>query len=172
MLTDAARNHRSWFERSRDVVELEGVTLFLGCGDAVVAFPDADGGLAGAVRLACESGAREIGCWALRPDDELGMQLSRLGFQDGWQPQWMGVHSRGRLEEPKHDVEITTMCARHLPYASEGHETVLGGDVHHFVVRAGAAIAGHAVLKSTERQPESTTWALRRSLGSRVTAAR
>jgi GNAT superfamily N-acetyltransferase len=143
---DAARNHRSWFGRGRELVELDGVTLFLGDGDALLAFPHREGDLTSAVRLARESGAREIGCWALLPDDDLAARLSGLGFQDGWQPHWMGADPRGQMDEPGHEIEATTDCARELPYSSGGHESVLGGDVHHFVVRDGVTIVGHAVL--------------------------
>ena len=146
MLADAERNHRAWFGRARSRVELDGVELFLGDGDAVLAFPDADGDLDEAVRLARESGARGVGCWSLRPDGALGARLAALGFQDGWQPHWMGRDPGGAFDAPAHDVEESTACARGLPYASAAHEAVLGGDVHHFVARSGAEVVGHAVL--------------------------
>jgi ribosomal protein S18 acetylase RimI-like enzyme len=146
VLEDAARNHRSWFGKGRELVELDAVALFLGRDDAVLAFPRCEGDLSTAVRLACESGANEIGCWALAPDGELGSRLSQLGFQDGWEPHWMGTDPRGQREEPGHEVEETAECARCLPYSSKGHESVLGGNVHHFVVREGPTIVGHAVL--------------------------
>jgi Acetyltransferase (GNAT) family len=146
MLSDAARNHLSWFARGRELVELDAVRVFLGDGDAVLAFPEADGDLADAVRLARESGAREISCWALLPDVDLGERLSALGLQDGWQPHWMGVDPTSQREEPAHAVEETTTCSRVLDYWSGRHESVLGGDVHHFVVRSDDTIVGHAVL--------------------------
>ena len=146
MLSDAARNHLSWFARGRELVELDAVRVFLGDGDAVLAFPEADGDLADAVRLARESGAREISCWALLPDVDLGERLSALGLQDGWQPHWMGADPRTQREEPAHAVEETTTCSRALDYWSARHESVLGGDVHHFVVRSDDTIVGHAVL--------------------------
>jgi len=101
--------------------------------------------------MACESEITEIGCWALLPDDLLGERLSALGFQDGWQPHWMGFDASRHVDEPGHDVEETTRCARDLPYASEAHESALGGDVRHFVVRDGTRIAGHAVLNIDDR---------------------
>ena len=146
VVRDAAKNHRSWFGRARERLEVDGVTLFLGRGDAVLAFPDTESDLSAAVRLARESGAREIGCWALRPDDRLGERLTGLGFQDGWQPHWLGVDPGSRSDEPGNHVEETAACIRELPYASAGHEAVLGGDVHHFVAHAGDSIVGHAVL--------------------------
>jgi GNAT superfamily N-acetyltransferase len=146
VLQEAARNHRSWFARGRKLVELDGVALFLGRNDAVLAFPRSDGDLSSAVRLARESGAIEIGCWALTPDHAVGERLTALGFQDGWEPHWMGVDPAVPLDDPSHEVEESTSCARDLPYSSESHETMLGGDAHHFVVRDGHAIVGHAVL--------------------------
>ena len=146
MLADAARNHLSWFGRGRDRVELEGVQVFLGGDDVVLAFPRGDGDLSGAVRLALESGAREVGCWALAPDSQLGESLHRLGFQDGWQPHWMEIDPRAIREPSEHGVERTTECDRALPYSSTHHEQTLGGDVHHFVVRDDERIVGHTVL--------------------------
>lgn len=70
-------------------VEVDGVTLYVGTRDAVLAFPSLGTGLATAVDVAQESGVREIACWPLQPDDALGEQLTGLGFQDGWQPHWM-----------------------------------------------------------------------------------
>ena len=147
VLLDVARNHRSWFARGREVVEFEGVTLFLGDGDAVLAFPDRKGDLAAAVQLARESGANEVGCWALRPDDDLAAQLSRLGFQDGWQPHWMGtVIATTAVATPMPEIVATRSCNHELPYSTPHHESVVGGDVHHFVARKGAKIVGHTVL--------------------------
>jgi GNAT superfamily N-acetyltransferase len=146
VLADAARNHRSWFGRGRQVIELGAVTLFLSRGDAVLAFPHPANDLSSAVRHARDSGADEISCWALEPDDELDERLSGLGFQDGWAPHWMGIDPRHQRDEPLHTVEETTACAGGLPYSSERHESVLGDDVHHFVVREGKAVIGHAVL--------------------------
>ena len=112
----------------------------------MLAFPRATADLAGAVRLAREAGAREVGCWSLRPDDELGARLLELGFQDGWQPHWMGLDAAGGFDAPRADAEETAQCSPELPYASAWHESVLGGDVHHFVVRDASALVGHAVL--------------------------
>src|SRR5262245_925246 len=146
MLVDAERNHESWFGRGRERVELEGVSIFLGSGDAVLAFPGRDADLSGAVRLTREAGAKEVGCWALTPEVALGERLHRLGFQDGWEPHWMGIDPHARDASPAYPVEHTTECERELPYYSPHHELVLGGDVHHFIVRDGARTVGHAVL--------------------------
>jgi ribosomal protein S18 acetylase RimI-like enzyme len=146
VLAEAARNHRSWFGRGRERIELDGITVFLASGDALLAFPEARADLASAVRLARDAGAREISCWGLEPDDELGERLTGLGFQDGWWPHWMGVDPRHQPREPVHPVEETTACLEDLPYASEHHASVLGGDVRHFVVRDGTNVVGHAVL--------------------------
>jgi len=147
VLHDAARNHESWFGRGRERVDLEGATLFLGSAEAVLAFPRADGDLSGAVGLACLAGAREIGCWSLALDTALGERLTRLGFQDGWQPHWMGIDPTAAVEPGEHDVERTTDCDPDLPYHSPQHLQALGADTHHLVVRAGGgAPVGHAVL--------------------------
>jgi GNAT superfamily N-acetyltransferase len=151
MLADAETSHRSWFGRGRTRVELGSVTLYLGPRNAFLAFPRGLDDLERAVRAAREAGVHEVSCWALAPDDALGATLARLGFQDGWQPHWMGVDPRGQVERPAHDVEQTAECSPHLPYAHAGEETVIGGDVHHLVIRggdaiAGGAIAGHGIL--------------------------
>jgi ribosomal protein S18 acetylase RimI-like enzyme len=146
VLSDAASSHLSWFGRARERVELDGVTLFVGEGDAILAFPGRDADLPTAVRIATRSGAREISCWALLPDDHLAARLSLLGFQDGWQPHWMGADPARCADEPGHEIEATTACSRALPYGSRHHESVLGGDVHHFVARDQGSIVGHVVL--------------------------
>jgi GNAT superfamily N-acetyltransferase len=146
VLGDAENNHRAWFARGRKLCLVDGVDLFLGGGNAVLAFPATDADLSEAVRLARESGAMEIGCWALRPDEVLGARLSALGFQDGWQPHWMGFDATRAVEETGQEVEETTTCARDLPYASEAHERSIGRDAHHFVVRRESRIVGHAIL--------------------------
>jgi GNAT superfamily N-acetyltransferase len=147
VLASAAHNHRSWFGRGRDVVECEGVTAFVGAS-SVLAFPDADADLSAAVAHARTAGAREISCWSLHPDAALGERLSKLGFQDGWRPHWMGLdvgaHSAAALGPY---VEETTLCRDELPYGSAAHRAILGGDVHHFVARdETGTIVGHAVL--------------------------
>jgi len=146
MLLDAARNHESWFGRGRERVELEGATLFVGNADAMLAFPRANGDLAGAVGLARAAGVREVGCWSLAPDTELAERLKRLGFQDGWQPHWMGIDAAAAAEPSEHAVEQTTDCDRDLPYHSQQHVQAFGDDVHHLVVRTGGRPVGHAVL--------------------------
>ena len=159
MLADAASSHRSWFGRGRERVDLDGVTLFLGEHDAVLAFPDSTGDLETAVGIARDAGAREIGCWSLLPDEALGRRLLQLGFQDGWQPHWMGLDPRRAEREPEREVEETTHCSRELPYASAEHESVLGGDVHHFVVRDERRSTGTWCSTSTAWWQGSTTWA-------------
>jgi ribosomal protein S18 acetylase RimI-like enzyme len=141
----AAGNHESWFARGRETVALDGTNVYVGAGDAVIAFPDSDADLASAVGLARAAGVGEVSCWALAPDARLGDRLRRLGFQDGWQPHWMGLDPRetaGRSDT----TERTTACDPALPYASQHHTGVLGGDVHHLVVRDGAQVVGHTVL--------------------------
>jgi GNAT superfamily N-acetyltransferase len=135
----------SWFGRGRERRELDGVTVFVGQHAAVLAFPETGADLPGAVALARAGGVGEVGCWALEPDDELGARLTALGFQDGWQPHWMGVDPRELREEPAHRVEESSECSRELPYWSEAHEHA-GGDAHHFVARAGSTLVGHTVL--------------------------
>jgi GNAT superfamily N-acetyltransferase len=146
MLADAETSHLSWFGRARERFELGSVTLFVGRGSAVLAFPRALDDLERAVRAARESGVREVSCWALAPDGALGAELHRLGFQDGWQPHWMGIDPGAQRGQPTREVEETLACAAHLPYAHAAHDPVLGGDVHHLVVRDGEAIVGHTVL--------------------------
>ena len=144
MLGDVVANHSAWFAHGRQRLEVDGVTLFLGPADATIAFPPPGGDPAGAVAHAVGAGVREIGCWALAPDAELGRLLLELGFQDGWQPHWMGAETGaagGSLAEESRE------CDAALPYASPGHRAVLGSaGVHHFVARDGGRLAGHAVL--------------------------
>jgi GNAT superfamily N-acetyltransferase len=85
-------------------------------------------------------------CWSLRQDDALGSRLLELGFQDGWQPHWMGLDPARASAEPSHEVEETARCARALPYGSEWHESLFDDDVHHFVVRHDGTVAGHVVI--------------------------
>jgi GNAT superfamily N-acetyltransferase len=146
VLLAAERNHRSWFGRDRELVTIDSVDVFLGLGDAVIAFPGADADLAEVVRAATGSGAREVGCWSLQPDEALGQQLLALGFQDGWQPHWLGFDLRRPVEEPQHPAVETLECSSGLPYWSPRHERVIGGDVHHFTVGDDGTIVGHAVL--------------------------
>jgi hypothetical protein len=130
-------------------MDLDGVTLFVGRGDAVIAFPDPARDLAQAVRLALEVGVREVGCWAAASDATLAARLSALGFQDGWQPHWMGLDPQTRrVEADRFELEETTACDRDLPYCSPRHESVIasGDGIHHFVARETSAIVGHAVL--------------------------
>jgi hypothetical protein len=81
VLQSAARNHRSWFGRGRELVAIDSVDLFLGREDAVIAFPHADSDLSEAVLLAKDSGAREVlprrelG----HPDDAEHLPAMRLG---------------------------------------------------------------------------------------------
>ena len=146
MALDPEQSHRSWFGRGRERVGLEGVELFLGAAEAVVAFPEPDGDLERAVRLAVDHGVREVGCWALAPDEPLGARLHALGFQDGWAPHWMGIDPDHTAEPPAHTVEETDECADGLPYGSAGHGSIAGDGVHHFVVREGGSVVGHTVL--------------------------
>lgn len=111
----------------------------------MLAFPEPGADLDGAVALAREAGVREAGCWALEPDDELGARLTALGFQDGWQPHWMGIDPRELREEPAHAVAESSECSRELPYGSDAHANA-GGDVHHFVAHEDATLVGHTVL--------------------------
>src|SRR5262249_8689278 len=95
----------------------------------------------GAVALARAAGAREAGCWALEPDEELGARLGELGFQDGWQPHWMGIDPHAVEEEPAHPVEESSECSRELPYSHERAD-----DLRHRAGPAAATLAGHTVL--------------------------
>jgi ribosomal protein S18 acetylase RimI-like enzyme len=146
MLAAAEQNHRSWFGRARELVTVDTVDVYLGQADAVLAFPSPDADVRKAVAMAQESGAREIGCWALLPSDLLGRHLAALGFQDGWQPHWMGRALRSELPAGEQAIEESQECSDRLPYGAEGHGRPLGGDIHHFVARAGSDPVGHAVL--------------------------
>ena len=144
MLGDVERNHRSWLARGRERVELDGVTLLLGPSHATLAFPRADADLETAVRTAVDHGVREVGCWSLAPDDRLGRRLLSLGFQDGWQPHWMGVEPGQRPAiATRHVVEARPECSPDLPY---GHHAPVVDVARHLVVRDGETIAGHVVL--------------------------
>ena len=142
MLADVERNHRSWFARGRETVELDGVTAYLGATHATLAFPRSDGDLESAVRMAVERGVSEFGCWALAADDRLGRRLLGLGFQDGWQPHWMGIEPE-REGLPGHAAEESAECSIALPY---GHDPAPSDVARHFVVREGGALVGHVVL--------------------------
>jgi ribosomal protein S18 acetylase RimI-like enzyme len=144
VLEDVERNHRSWLRRGRDDVELDGVTLLLGSTHATLAFPDPDADLDAAVRTAVDHGVREVGCWSLAPDERLGRRLLGLGFQDGWQPHWMGADPAGRSGiSLERTVERSGACAASLPY---GHDPVPEDVARHFVSRDGGVLAGHVVL--------------------------
>ena len=144
MLADVERNHRSWLARGRETIELDGVTLFLGGRHATLAFPRPDADLGTAVRTAVEHGVREVGCWSLAPDERLGRRLLALGFQDGWQPHWMGTEpSRVRASAPPHAVEASERCSPTLPY---GHVEAPADVARHLVVGDADVPAGHVVL--------------------------
>ena len=144
VLSDVERNHRSWLARGRETVELDGVTLLLGATHGTLAFPASDGDVATAVRTAVEQGVRELGCWSLAPDELLGRRLRALGFQDGWQPHWMGAEpSQDGAHALPHAVEASERCSAALPY---GHDQGLGDVARHLVVDDGRAVVGHVVL--------------------------
>jgi ribosomal protein S18 acetylase RimI-like enzyme len=144
VLGDVERNHRSWLARGRETIGLDGVTLFLGEANATLAFPQPDADLETAVSTATEHGVSEIGCWAIEPDEALGRRLIALGFQDGWQPHWMGVEPARRIEPPGLVVEESGECSAAVPY---GHAPAAPSDVaRHFVARDRGALVGHVVL--------------------------
>ena len=144
MLDDVERNHRSWLGRGREQIELEGVTLLLGATHATLAFPRADADVETAVRTAVDHGVREVGCWSLAPDERLGRRLLGLGFQDGWQPHWMGIDPADRAARPVgNDVEPSRECSAALPY---GHDPVPDDVARHFVAREAGELAGHVAL--------------------------
>jgi ribosomal protein S18 acetylase RimI-like enzyme len=143
VLRDVEQNHRSWLARGRETIELEGVTLCLGETSATLAFPRSDGDVATAVRTAVEHGVSEVGCWALAPDERLGPRLLALGFQDGWQPHWMGLEPTPRLELSPGAVEQSDACSSELPY---GHGRALSDVAGHFVAREGEELVGHVAL--------------------------
>lgn len=144
MLRDVQRNHRSWFARGAEAVELDGVTLYVDSTAATLAFPSREADLEGAVRAAHERGVRELGCWSLAPDEEVGRRLLALGFQDGWQPHWMGIDPARRPDVmAAQAVEQTSECSTELPY---GHDAPFDDVSRHFVVRDGETIVGHVVL--------------------------
>jgi ribosomal protein S18 acetylase RimI-like enzyme len=148
VLADVEQNHRSWFGRMTEELEIDGVTLFIGPRNAAIAFPPPGADPAQAVHRAIAAEVSEIGCWSLAPDERLGRRLTQLGFQDGWQPHWMGVDPRDAVAEYDGNVSESDECSDDVPYASPEHRAAIGGDVHHFVVRParGEQIVGHAVL--------------------------
>ena len=143
MLRDVEENHRSWFARGRETIELDGVALYLGEANATLGFPRSDADLVTAVRTAAERGVSEIGCWALAPDEELGGRLLALDFQDGWQPHWMGIEPARRTELPEHAAEESDQCSADLPY---GHDPTPSDVARHFVARDRDGLVGHVVL--------------------------
>ena len=143
VLRDVERNHRAWFARGRETIELDGVTLYVGETNATLGFPRSDADLQTAIRTAVDRGVSEIGCWALAPDGDLGARLLALGFQDGWQPHWMGIEPVARLGHPEHTVEESAACSAALPY---GHDPAPHGVARHLVSRDRGALVGHVVL--------------------------
>ena len=143
MLSDVERNHRSWFARGRETVALDGVTMLLGATHATLAFPRPDADLETAVRIAVERGVSEVGCWAISPDERLGRRLLGLGFQDGWQPHWMGIEPTSSPERADDAVEKSDECSTALPY---GHDPAPSDVARHLVVREGGTVVGHVVL--------------------------
>jgi ribosomal protein S18 acetylase RimI-like enzyme len=143
VLGDVERNHRSWLALGRETVALDGVTLCLGETSATLAFPRSDADLETAVRAAVERGVSEIGCWALAPDERLGGRLLGLGFQDGWQPHWMGRDPEHCIQPSEPAAEESGECSAALPY---GHDPVPLDVARHFVARDRAALVGHVVL--------------------------
>jgi len=142
VLRDVERNHRSWLARGCETVELDGVTLCLGTTNATLVFPRSDADLEKAVQTAVERGVSEVGCWGLAPDERLGRRLLALGFQDGWQPHWMGIEPADR-PEPADAAEESGECSTALPY---GHDSAPADVARHFVARERGALVGHAVL--------------------------
>ena len=65
--------------------------------------------------LAVSSGVSEVGCWALAPDERLGRRLVGLGFQDGWQPHWMGIEPSRRAPLSGRIVEEEPRVLRGAP---------------------------------------------------------
>lgn len=143
MLGDVERNHRSWLARGRETIGLDGVVLYLGETSATLAFPRSDADLETATRTAVEHGVSEIGCWALAPDEHLGARLLALGFEDGWQPHWMGLEPGHRVERSGREVEESGDCSAALPY---GHDPAPADVARHLVAREGGALVGHVVL--------------------------
>jgi ribosomal protein S18 acetylase RimI-like enzyme len=143
VLQDVERNHRSWLARGRETVELDGLTLYLGTRNATLAFPRPDADLETAMRMAAERGVSEVGCWGLVPNERLGRRLLALGFQDGWEPHWMGIESADRPERAVEAAEESDECSTALPY---GHDVAPADVARHFVARDGGALVGHAVL--------------------------
>jgi ribosomal protein S18 acetylase RimI-like enzyme len=143
VLQDVERNHRSWLARGREAIEFDGVTLYLGKRSATLAFPRSDADVESATRTAVEHGVSEIGCWTLAPDERLGSRLLALGFQDGWQPHWMGLEPPRRREPRGQLVEESRACSADLPY---GHDPTPSDVARHFVACDGGALIGHVVL--------------------------
>lgn len=117
--------------------------LYLGTTTATLAFPRPDADLETAVRMAVERGVSEVGCWGLVQDERIGRRLLALGFQDGWEPHWMGIESAGRPQRAAEAAEESGECSTALPY---GHGVVPGDVARHVVARDGGALVGHAVL--------------------------
>ena len=170
MALDPVRSHLSWFGRGRERVRLEGVDVFLGSGDATIAFPGPGADLSGAVRLAVDRGVREVGCWAFAPDEELDGVLplwaSRTaGRRTGWES--IPVASSSRLRAPsrrrrnaptasrtagwgtalsREAVSITSSCARTGGSSGTPFSTSTGeqGGIYDMGVAPHARRRGHA----------------------------
>jgi ribosomal protein S18 acetylase RimI-like enzyme len=88
----AVANHTARFRAAAERVERIGELELLVTGRrGIVPFPASTVGIEEAVDRFHELGLREVGAWAAAPDDRLGAALLAHGFQDGWQPHWLGI---------------------------------------------------------------------------------
>jgi len=152
LLEAAAANHRVWFDRIARAAggrtERFGDTelVIAGGGAATIPFPTSSEGLHAAVSEIRVLGLRDVGCWSLAPDAELGTSLVARGFGWGWQPHWMAwdLTAIGSGDPPAHQVVgAEPPYGEDVPYIWEGFEVP---DTFHLGVRADGATVGHLVV--------------------------
>lgn len=152
LLEAAAANHRVWFDRiaraaggrTEHFGDIE--LVIAGAGGATIPFPSSSEGLDDAMREIRDRGLRDVGCWSLAPDAELGTSLVARGFGWGWQPHWMAwdLTALGSEAPPAHQVSAAEPpYAEDVPYVWEGFEVP---DSFHLGVRADGATVGHLVV--------------------------
>ncbi len=161
LLAAAADSHRVWFARLARAAggrteRFGDIELVItGAGGAAIPFPSSPAGIDDAVRRIRRLGLRDVGCWSLAADAELGTSLVARGFGWGWQPHWMALDLRTvRGEAATHQAVRGEPATQQVvraepPYAEELPYTGTGDwppDTLHLGVRAGGLTVGHVVV--------------------------
>ena len=200
----AAANQRTWLARQAEaaggsVHREPGLTWTLGGGAGAIAFPSlsrarADAALAEVVAAARAARAREVSCWSLLPTRprDLGERLLGLGFELGWQANWMArdLDDTEPAEAPGVEVGVVDpgepWAAEGLPYddhaAAERRRRLAALSprrVWHLAARRDGTPVGHATVSvSTGRLGAAGMYDVgvragerRRGIGRALTAA-